>query len=190
MTRPQRWSCWPRGRKTWTASSRQFQATKASWLDSQGKDGTRTAFTEMATAVVKTKEEKRRWRRLGTYSAAQKLKEATTELRRQWLENRGKERGKRRRLWLKRMARKLKEATTKPFPSPARRPDGHARDWKQAEARRRCSASGEHCSSKLQVCHTPKFTNYSQIFITTQKSPKTKVVQNWKFYNFASITIS
>ena len=34
------------------------------------------------------------------------------------------------------MARKLKEATAKPFPSPARRPDGHARDWKQAEARR------------------------------------------------------
>ena len=25
------------------------------------------------------------------------------------------------------------EATAKPFPSPARRPDGHAHDWKQAE---------------------------------------------------------
>ena len=171
MTRPQRWSCWPRGRKTWTASSRQFQAIKASWLDSQGKDGTRTAFTEMATAlgrrcelvgattttVVKTKEEKRRWRRLGTYSAAQKLKEATMEL----------------------------------FPCQRDIKDGHDAPGTPKKVRRQCSLGGEHCSQKLQNCHTPKFTNYSQIFITTQKkSPKTKVVQNRKFYNFASITIS
>ena len=53
-----------------------------------------------------------------------------------------------------------------------------------------CSKSGEHCSSILQNCHSPKFTNYSQNFITTQKSPKTKVVQNQKFYNFAFETIS
>ena len=76
------------------------------------------------------------------------------------------------------------------FTAPARRPKGHARDWKPTEARRQCSFGGGHCSLKLQVCHSPKFTNYSQIFITTQKSPKTKVVQNQKFYNFVSITIS
>ena len=154
MTRPQRWSCWPRGRKTWTASSRQFQAIKASWLDSQGKDGTRTAFTEMATAlgrrcelvgamtttVVKTKEEKRRWRRLGTYSAAQKLKEATTEL----------------------------------FPCQRDIKDGHDTPGTPKKERRQCSLGGEHCSQKLQNCHTPKFTIYSQIFHNNSKISKNK----------------
>ena len=64
-------------------------------MDAQEKDGTRTAFTEMATvlgrrcelagamtttaAVKIEEEEKRRRRRFGTYSVAQKLKEATTE---------------------------------------------------------------------------------------------------------------
>ena len=34
-----------------------------------------------------------------------------------------------------------------------------------------------------------KNPNYSQIYVTTQKSPKIKVVPNLKFYNFAFITI-
>ena len=34
-----------------------------------------------------------------------------------------------------------------------------------------------------------KIPNYSQIYVTTQKSPKIKVVPNLKFYNFAFITI-
>ena len=61
---------------------------------------------------------------------------------------------------------------------------------RRRKKRRQCSKSGEHCSSILQNCHSPKFTIYSQNFITTQKSPKTKVVQNQKFYNFAFETIS
>ena len=95
-----------------------------------------------------------------------------------------------RRRWLAYNATKeAQRSHAEAFVVPMRRPDGHARDWKLTEARRRCSASGEHCSSKLQNCHSPNFTNYSQIFITTKKSPKTKVVQNQKLYNFSFETI-
>ena len=51
------------------------------------------------------------------------------------------------------------------------------------------TAARGYCSTYLQNCHSPNFTNYSQIYLTTQKSPKTKVVQNPKFYNFSFITI-
>jgi len=49
------------------------------------------------------------------------------------------------------------------FSAPTRRPDGHARDWKQAEARWRCSASGEHCSQyKFAIRQNSQFTlNFS-----------------------------
>ena len=79
----------------WSASSRRNQSTIVGWVDAQENDITGMAFTEMATALgrrcelagamtttaaVKTEEEeKRRRRRFGTYSVAQKLKEATTE---------------------------------------------------------------------------------------------------------------
>ena len=66
--------------------------------------------------------------------------------------------------------------------------DSHDRAWKQAEGRRRCSLGGEHCSQNLQNCPSFSNSNYSQICVTTQKSPKIKVVQNQKFYNFAFIT--
>ena len=95
----------------------------------------------------------------------------------------------RRRPRLNRVAQKLKEAALWPSPRQRDAKDGHDRAWKQTEDRRPCSFGGGHCSSKLQNCHSPKFPNYSQIFITTQKSPKTKVVQNQKFYNFSFETI-
>ena len=76
------------------------------------------------------------------------------------------------------MAQKRKEATQETSPRQHEAEDVHARAWNRTEGRRQCSKSGEHCSPKLQNCYSPKFTNYSQIFITTQKSPKTKVVQN------------
>ena len=46
-----------------------------------------------------------------------------------------------------------------------------------------------HCSHYLPNCHSLHFSNYSQICIVTQKSPKIKVVPNSKFYNFALITV-
>jgi len=77
------------------------------------------------------------------------------------------------------------------FTAPARRQNGHDRAW-NAEER-----NAGNVARAVNTVHTnyrnairPKFTNYSQIFITTQKSPKTKVVQNQKFYNFAFETIS
>ena len=51
------------------------------------------------------------------------------------------------------------------------------------------TAARGYCSTYLQNCHSPNFANYSQNYVITQKSPKTKVVQNSKFYNFAFITI-
>jgi len=46
----------------------------------------------------------------------------------------------------KKDGQEAQESHDKAFSAPTRRPDGHARDWKQAKARRRCSASGEHYS--------------------------------------------
>ena len=46
-----------------------------------------------------------------------------------------------------------------------------------------------HCSNHLPNCHSLHFSNYSQIFMVTPKSPKIKVVPNLKFYNFYLITI-
>ena len=75
------------------------------------------------------------------------------------------------------------------FSMPARSQGRPRRAWNAEEGNVGNVASrGGHCSQKLQKCHSPKFPNYSQIFITTQKSPKTNVVQNLKFYNFAFIT--
>ena len=94
------------------------------------------------------------------------------------------------RLRLKRMARKLKEATS--WPSPRQRDAQmamHATGSQPKLAGNVASAVDTvHSNYRNAIC--PKFINYSQIFITTQKSPKTKVVQNQKFYNFVSITIS
>ena len=116
--------------------------------------------------------------------------EGSTEQRR-WRRRKQRRKNRRRRcLGLYNAAQKLKEATLRPLPCQHDAKDGHAHDWNAEEGRRRCSSSGEHCSSKLQNCHPPNFTNYSQIFITTQKYPKTKVVPNQKFYNFAFETIS
>ena len=151
-------------------SSRRNQATRASWLGAQGTSGARTRITAMAQMLVRRRGLNREWR-----------------WRREKTEER-KER-RRRRLGPNNTAQKLKEAALWPSPRQRDAKDGHDRAWKQTEDRRPCSFGGGHCSSKLQNCHSPKFTNYSQIFITTQKSPKTKVVQNQKFYNFAFITI-
>ena len=74
------------------------------------------------------------------------------------------------------------------FPMPAQSQGRHTRAWNAEDGRRPCSKSGEHCSTKLQNCHSFSKPNYSQFFVTTQKSPKIKVVQNQKFYNFAFIT--
>ena len=43
--------------------------------------------------------------------------------------------------------------------------------------------------SKGDTLRIYPFLNYSQNFMVTQKSPKTKVVPNSKFYNFALTTI-
>ena len=140
-------------------------------LDTQGTSGAGTRFAAMAWALVRR----------------QKLNGAMATAAVETEERSG---GKRRRLGLNRAAQKHKEATQETSPRQREAEDVHARAWKRTEGRRRCSYGGEHCSQYLQVCHSPKFTNYSQIFITTQKSPKIKVVQNQKFYNFAFITIS
>ena len=151
-------------------SSRRNQATRASWLGTQGTSGAGTHIAPMAQTLVRRRGLNGEWR-----------------WRREKTEER-KER-RRRRLGPNNTAQKLKEATLRPLPRQHDAKDGHARDWNAEEGRRRCSSSGEHCSSKLQNCHSPNFTNYSQIFIITQKSPKTKVVPNQKFYNFAFETI-
>ena len=81
------------------------------------------------------------------------------------------------------------ETTCISFPMPARsrrwlRPRLEAgRSWPAARA------TCLHCSSKLPNCHSLYFSNYSQICMETQKSPKIEVVPNSKFYNFALITI-
>ena len=139
-------------------------------LSAQGRGEAVERFAMTAQALVRRRglNEEWRWRR-----------EKTEER---------KER-QRRRLGPNNTAQKLKEATLRPLPRQRDAKDGHACDWNAEEGRRRCSSSDEHCSSKLQNCHPPNFTNYSQIFITTQKSPKTKVVPNQKFYNFAFDTI-
>ena len=101
-------------------------------------------------------EEKRRQRRLGSYNATQKLKEATTE----------------------------------PFLCQRDSKDGHDAPGtpKKVVGGVVSTVDTVHSNYKFAIRQNSK--NYSQIFITTQKSPKTKAVQNQKFYNFASITIS
>ena len=71
------------------------------------------------------------------------------------------------------------------FTAPVRRQNGHDRAWNAEEG------NAGNVASAVDTVHK----NYrhairqnSQIFITTQKSPKTKVVQNLKFYNFSFIT--
>ena len=136
------------------------------WLDAQGYGGAGACFAETATALSRRRE----------LDGAAAVATGKTE---------EEEKRRRRRLGSNNTAQKLKEAALWPSPRQRDAKDGHDRAWKQTEDRRPCSFGGGHCSSKLQNCHSPKFPNYSQIFITTQKSPKTKVVQNLKFYNFA-----
>ena len=69
------------------------------------------------------------------------------------------EKRRRRRLGTYIVAQKLKEATTEPFPMPARHHRRPRRAWNAEEGRRPCSLGGEHCSQKLQNCHTPKIHN-------------------------------
>ena len=168
-TRTPRWCCRPRGRKVASDVPRQNLASRMVRLSAQGRGEAVERFAMTAQALVRRRglNEEWRWQR-----------EKTEER---------KER-RRRRLGPNNTAQKLKEATQRPLPRQRNAKDGHARDWKQTEAHWRCSSSGEHCSSKLQNCHSPNFTNYSQIFITTQKSPKTKVVPNQKLFQIKSST--
>ena len=74
------------------------------------------------------------------------------------------------------------------FTAPARRPDGHARDWKPTEARRQCSFGGGHCSLKLQKCHLPKIHKLLSNFHNNSKISKNKSCSKSKvlqlcFYN-------
>ena len=124
---------------------------------------------------------------------------ATVETLQRWCELTGDEQGRRekqrtrkeerRRLqsFIGRL-RKQGEATEKSFPCQREAKSSHSRAWNAEDSRRRCSKSGEHCSTKLQNCHSFSKPNYSQFCVTTQKSPKIKVAQNSKFYNFAFIT--
>ena len=76
------------------------------------------------------------------------------------------------------------------FTAPVRRQNGHDRAWNAEEGN-----AGNVASAVITVHNNysfairQKFSNYSQIFTATQKSPKTKVVQNQKLYNFAFETI-
>ena len=97
---------------------------------------------------------------------------------------------RRRRLGPNNTAQKLKEAALWPSPRQRDAKNGHDRAWNAEEG------NAGNVASAVDTVHSiyrnaihPKFTNYSQIFITTQKSPKTKVVQNQKFYHFAFETI-
>ena len=78
---------------------------------------------EQAELLSATLRQHRRWFDDGS---SPEMSKATGKQRR-------RKRQGRRRLRLNRMAKKLKEATTTPFPSPAQRLDGHARDRKQAK---------------------------------------------------------
>ena len=132
---PRRRSCRPRGRRAWSASSRQSQASRMVRLSTQG----------ISRAVASVTEDWRvQWRR-------QKLNGVRLR-RREKIEE--EEKRRRRRLGTYNVAQKLKEATTESFPVPARRHGQPRRAWKQAEGRRRCSESGEHCSQYLQDCHS------------------------------------
>ena len=86
-------------------------------------------------------------------------------------------------------ARKQEEATTRPSPRQRDAKDGHDRDWKPKEARRRWQLPDGTVQLIYQIAICFKNLNYSQIYVTTQKSPKIKVVQNSKLYNFAFIPI-
>jgi len=66
---------------------------------------------------------------------------------------------------------------------------GHGRDWNTVEDHRRRGVAYGYYSQYLLNCHSSNFSNYSQICMVTQKSPKIKVVPNSKFYNFALTTI-
>ena len=62
-----------------------------------------------------------------------------------------------------------------------------------ASGSRRKTVDGELASAvtvhqNYQTAIRFKNPNYSQIYVTTQKSPKIKVIQNQKFYNFDFIT--
>ena len=151
----------------WSASSRRNQSTIVGWVDAQEKDRTGTTFTETATALgrrcelagamtttaaVKTEEEeKRRRRRFGTYSTAQKFKEATME----------------------------------PFLRQCDAKDGHNVPGTPKKV-------AGHVATVVNTVHSIyKFAIHQNSQITlkfSQKSPKIKVVQNQKFYNFAFIT--
>ena len=160
-TRTPWWCCRPRGRRAASDVPRRNLASRMVRLSAQGRGEAVERFATTAQALVQRRGLNEEW-----------------WWRREKIEER-KER-QRRRLSPNNTAQKLKEATLRPLPHQHDAKDGHARDWNAEEGRRRCSSSGEHCSSKLQNCHSPNFTNYSQIFITTQKSPKIKVVPKSK----------
>jgi len=72
------------------------------------------------------------------------------------------------------------------FTAPARRQNGHDRAWNAEEGNAGNVARAVNTvHSNYRNAIRPKFTNYSQIFITTQKSPKTNFVQLDKIYTFA-----
>ena len=59
-----------------------------------------------------------------------------------------------------RAAKEVQGSHDEAFSAPTRRPDGHAHDWKQAEARRRCSASGDtvHNNYKFAIRQNSQIT--------------------------------
>ena len=111
---PRRRCCRPRGRRAHTASSRRIQATKVGWLGAQGIGEAGTSFAETATALG-------RWRELdGAVVVVTGKTEGEGRITTTMSE-------------LYRAAKEARRSHNGDFPVPARRPDDHARDWKQAE---------------------------------------------------------
>ena len=99
------------------------------------------------------------------------------------------EKRRRRRLGLYNAAQKQEEATPRSSLRQRNAKDGHHRDRKPKEARRRWQLPDGTVQLIYQIAICFKNLNYSQIYVTTHKSPKIKVVQNSKLYNFAFIPI-
>ena len=169
-TQAQRRDYRPRRRKRCTASSRRNQATRAGWLGAQGAG----EAIERFAVTVETLQ--RRCELAGDEQGRREKQRTRKEERRRLQSFIGR-------------PRKQGEAMEESFPRQREAKSGHSRAWNAEESRRRCSKSGEHCSTKLQNYHLFSKPNYSQFCVTTQKSPKTKFVQNSKFYNFAFIAI-
>ena len=98
------------------------------WLDAQGYGGAGARFAATAMALSRRRE----------LDGAAAVATGKTE---------EEEKRRRRRLGSNNTAQKLKEAALWPSPRQRDAKDGHDRAWKQAEGRRRCSLSGEHCST-------------------------------------------